>query len=176
MADELIMCGACGTKNASHRTVCLSCGGDLSALKDRTEIPTRSFMKRVASVVKRINTPWGWSVAALFVVGMYFILTWFFFGSSHPCGILEARQRSYVVKYFTKRYKVTMPNGSKYIVEFPPPEGTGDDEKYISALYYLHQRISINYTPAGCFWEALAWNPDPYKGSPPLKDSLKAEK
>ncbi len=29
MAIELITCSACGTKNASYRTVCLSCGGNL---------------------------------------------------------------------------------------------------------------------------------------------------
>jgi len=28
----------------------------------------------------------------------YFALTWFFFGSPHPCGILEARQKPDVIR------------------------------------------------------------------------------
>ena len=43
-----------------------------------------------------------WTIAVLFVIGVYFSLTWFFFGSSHPCGILEARQRPYVVNRYSE--------------------------------------------------------------------------
>lgn len=34
MAIELITCTACGTKNASHRTLCFSCGADLATSRD----------------------------------------------------------------------------------------------------------------------------------------------
>ncbi|MBI4524698.1 MAG: hypothetical protein HY695_12910 [Deltaproteobacteria bacterium] len=51
-------------------------------------------------MAKNLNTPWRWSVAGLFVVGVYFSITWFFFGSSHPCGILEARQKPYAVQRY----------------------------------------------------------------------------
>ena len=46
MADELVTCGACGTKNASNRTVCLSCGGDLSLTED-LNTPTKQLRKRL---------------------------------------------------------------------------------------------------------------------------------
>ena len=36
MAIELITCPACGTKNASHRTVCLKCGMNLADRKEST--------------------------------------------------------------------------------------------------------------------------------------------
>ena len=178
MADELITCSTCGTKNASHRTVCLSCGGELLALKDRSEIPTRSLMKRAAPVVKRINTPGGWSAGALLVVGAYFGLTWFFFGSSHPCGILEARERSYVVN----RYYEDAIARIEFFSSFKnAAAGKLIDEIYKEladapkrAAHDLHERIWDHYTPAQCLWGALAWNPDPYKGSSPLKDILKA--
>src|SRR3989338_4783708 len=98
MADKLVNCSACGTKNISHRSVCLSCGGELPVSKDATEAGSEPFVKQLRSLGKTVSTPRKWSIAALFVVGMYFGLTWFFFGSSHPCGILEARQRPYVVK------------------------------------------------------------------------------
>jgi septal ring factor EnvC (AmiA/AmiB activator) len=38
-------------------------------------------------------------IFVLLVVCFYLSLTWFFFGSPHPCGILEARQRP----WFTRR-------------------------------------------------------------------------
>ena len=201
MADELITCSTCGTKNASHRTVCLSCGGELLALKDRSEIPTRSLMKRAAPVVKRINTPGGWSAGALLVVGAYFGLTWFFFGSSHPCGILEARQRPYFVGHYSENALRTYLMSSKgderiqaLYTEMIRRGNVGKEAAAIAedsskrvdralqdvsdapknAVHDLHEKIWNHYTPAGCFWDALAWNPDPYKGSPPLKDILKA--
>ncbi len=206
MADELITCSACGTKNVSHRTVCLSCGGELLALKDRSEIPTRSVMKRAASVVKRINTPGGWSAGALLVVGAYFGFTWFLFGSSHPCGILEARQKPYVVSRYTEDAMalLSMVTGQEQKVsdrslrvlkeattggELAKQEAAlasleastkriAEMTLYVldapkKAFHDLHEKIWNHYTPAGCFWEALAWNPNPYKGSPPVKDILK---
>lgn len=36
MPTELVSCPACKTKNASHRTVCLKCGGDLPDPKEST--------------------------------------------------------------------------------------------------------------------------------------------
>lgn len=36
MAIELMTCAACGTKNASHRTVCLKCGMNLADRKEST--------------------------------------------------------------------------------------------------------------------------------------------
>ena len=41
-------------------------------------------------------------VSGVTVVGLYFPLTWFFFGSSHPCGIYEARWKPYAIEIATK--------------------------------------------------------------------------
>lgn len=46
MADELVTCRACGSKNASHRAVCVSCGGDLS-LTEELKTPTKPLQKRL---------------------------------------------------------------------------------------------------------------------------------
>ena len=133
-------------------------------------------------MAKDLNTPTKWSIAALFAVGVYFGLTWFFFGSSHPCGILEARQRPYVVKSYTNsaleilRAALEATKGADSVVSSAAFEQITKSviEAPKRAIGDLHERIWNHYTPAGCLWEALAWNPDPYKGSPPLKDILKA--
>lgn len=62
MAKKLITCGACGTKNASRRTVCLRCGADLAIdlLPEQEEgqpsQPGREpFLRRTASFLKSLN-------------------------------------------------------------------------------------------------------------------------
>lgn len=175
MDNELITCSACGTKNASHRTVCLSCGGDLPTSKDGAEPASQPLVKWVRSSAKNLNTPTKWSISALFVVGVYFGLTWFFFGSSHPCGILEARERPYVVnRYRDNALELLLSMGKTPSLGIMGQfvEGLRDAPK--NAVHDLHERIWNHYTPAGCLWEALAWNPDPYKGSPPLRVIRKA--
>ena len=200
MADKLITCSTCGTKNALHRTVCLSCGSDLSASKGGTKVVSKLFVKWVRSLAKNFSTPTQWSIAALFVVAVYFGLTWFFFGSSHPCGILEARQKPYVVNRYTDNAITLLSMVSKNymssqkfyeemfmrgILEKEAAATAKESQKQFdralqdlsdapkNAARDLHQKISNHYTPAKCLWEGLAWNPDPYKGSPPLKDILK---
>lgn len=199
MAHELITCGACGAKNASHRTVCLSCGGDLPISKDGTEAARQPFVKRVRSLAKNLNTPTKWNILALFAVGGYFGATWFFFGSSHPCGILETRQRPYFVERYTQnafaRFSMWSKKYMRYSALAEEAYRSGnlgkaevgyaiaaDSSKLVdralqdvsdapkNAVHDLHEKIWNHYTPAGCFWEALAWNPNPYKGSPPVKD------
>lgn len=100
--------------------------------------------------------------------GLYFSLTWFFFGSSHPCGILEARQRSYLLTAYEAQERAMEkllemePRSSfkEHLVEqfnaMLSPEGRELD------LSRLRKRI-WNLTPAQCAWRAIAWNPDPYK-------------
>lgn len=175
MADEFITCTACGTKNVSHRTVCLSCGGDLPISEDGKDPARQPFVKWVRSLAKNVNTPTKWSITALIVVGIYFGLTWFFFGSNHPCGILEARQRPYVVKrYADDSIELLLRMGKAAPSSLPIMKDVLDALTPKKAVHDLHERIWNQYTPAGCLWEALVWNPDPYKGSPPLKDMLKA--
>lgn len=195
--DELVTCSACGTKNVWYRTVCLSCGGDLPISKDGTEAARQPFVKWVRSLAKNLNTPTKWSISALFAVGSYFGATWFFFGSSHPCGILETRQRPYFVVRYSENafrtYLMLSKNDERIQALYSEMIRRGnvgkeaaaiaaDSSKRVdralqdvsdapkNAVHDLHEKIWNHYTPAGCFWEALAWNPNPYKGSPPLKD------
>lgn len=45
MVEKLITCSACSAKNASRRTVCLSCGGDL-LLVNNLNPPTKGVQKK----------------------------------------------------------------------------------------------------------------------------------
>ena len=102
-----------------------------------------------------------------FALGAYFGLTWFFFGSSHPCGILEARQRSFILAEVHKssledrklalelmKHRNTMETGTKILedIRVRPKE----------AVTYLHEHV-WRLTPAQCTWRAISWNLDPYK-------------
>jgi len=172
MADELVTCSTCGTKNAPHRTVCLSCGGDLSALEEENGAGSE---RRVCSLVENLAAPTKWSMAALFVVVVYIGVTWFFFGSIHPCGILEARQKPYVVKRYTdfsrELWLKMKETGTPSLFMEPFTKDVLDAPR--TAVHELREKIWNHYTPAECFWEALAWNPDPYKGFPSAKDTFK---
>jgi hypothetical protein len=188
MAGELVTCTACGTKNASHRAVCISCGGDLQTSKDGKQLATQSFVRWVGSLAKSLNTPWRWSVAALCVVAVYFGLTWFFFGSSHPCGILEARQKPYVVSRYTEDAGTLLSMQTENYMRSPGLLYSKEIQKQYNmavqnlanapktAARDLHERIWNHFTPAKCVRESLAWNPDPYKDSLPLKEILRTAK
>jgi hypothetical protein len=56
------------------------------------------------------------SIIAGVIIG-YFGLTWFFFGSSHPCGILEARQKPYVIRTAEKSWFGELKNWSNLMKE-----------------------------------------------------------
>lgn len=149
-----------------------------------------------------LNVPKKWSIAAVFVVGAYFGLTWFFFGSTHPCGILEVRQRPYVIKrYIATALSATKADREEMVEDWQRAQDAktsgnlremeaANESLQLSAksfekssrdfldarkraVYYLHERISNDYTPAKCLWEVLVWNADPYRDSPLLEDDLK---
>jgi len=104
-----------------------------------------------------------------FALGAYFGLTWFFFGSSHPCGILETRQKPYVLEQIRTTSSEERKLALELIISMEPDAleaGTkilesleGRPER---ALRSLHERVWRN-TPAKCLWGAVAWDPDPYK-------------
>jgi hypothetical protein len=209
---KIISCPTCGTKNGLERMVCLSCGGDLPSSTEETKNAAHAFVKWVQrTVTKNLNTPKQWSLATLVVVGIYFVFTWFFFGSSHPCGILEARQRPYVVSRYSETASKSLSSALDvwmqefdnvmYVLKNPNRKSPNIsiaalresekveeaahkfyDEAYRDfidapkrAVHDLHENIWNHYSPARCLWEATAWNADPYKGSPSLKDMLKAK-
>ena len=113
----------------------------------------------------------------LLAVGLYLSLTWFFFGSPHPCGILEARQKSYVLERVREgeakqrelqfalakllTQKLTQEERAETRKTFE--ESLAASEKAPKrALDGLHEHI-WRLTPAQCTWRAIVWNPDPYK-------------
>lgn len=108
-------------------------------------------------------------VLFLLVLGIYAGLTWFFFGSPHPCGILEARQTPYVLE----RVRATSSEQRKLALDLAKSMRADAVEAATrmfedirkrpqEALSDLHEHI-WRLTPAQCTWRAIAWNPDPYK-------------
>lgn len=104
----------------------------------------------------------------VFTVGLYLGLTWFFFGSPHPCGILEARQRPYYVERLGESYREEAKRWqqlaekalhSKFWDKIDK-ERSEAVEKYINApdeaAAQLHKRV-WRQTPAQCFWQAITW-------------------
>ena len=91
--------------------------------------------------------------------------------------ILEARQRPYILRNHTE-FVSEMLKQAKDATRGTDPNVTAEVIARVindfadprKALSLLHERIWNQYTPARCLWEALAWNPDPYKGSPTLKE------
>jgi len=109
-------------------------------------------------------------ISLALALGTYFGLTWFFFGSSHPCGILEAMQKPYVLE----RVRTTSSEHRALALELLKSKQADaveaatnildDIERHPNkALRGLHERV-WRLTPAQCTWSAIAWNPDPYKG------------
>jgi hypothetical protein len=104
----------------------------------------------------------------VFMVGLYLGLTWFFFGSPHPCGILEARQRPYEIKKLTESYWVEARAWNQLAREALrsefwdkiDKEHSEAVERYINAAdeaaARLHKEV-WRQTPAQCFWQAITW-------------------
>ena len=95
----------------------------------------------------------------VFTVGLYLGLTWFFFGSPHPCGISEARQRPYAIaqerRHQLETYKLIEKNvltDPRMIEEFTKSIDGVD----VRAQKLLKQRVWLQ-TPAQCFWQAITW-------------------
>lgn len=104
----------------------------------------------------------------VFTVGLYLGLTWFFFGSPHPCGILEARQRPHYIERLGESYREEAERWqqlaekavhSKFWDKIDK-ERSEAVEKYINAAdeaaARLHKRVWLQ-TPAQCFWQAITW-------------------
>jgi len=107
------------------------------------------------------------------VLASYFGLTWFFFKSSHPCGILEARRKPYVVaKTYSSLFGIDRDMVlelmkdrdvvSEVIRHLGSTASIDKSEKMMEELSGLHYQI-WGMTPAQCTWRAIAWDPDPYK-------------
>jgi len=107
-------------------------------------------------------------IIAGIVIG-YFTLTWFFFGSSHPCGILEARQRPYEIQWaldFTDRrlaYELMNPRNTPAAIAAGTAIFQTAHEIVDNAPNKLKKEIA-RLTPAQCAWKAITWRTVPKTG------------
>ena len=105
-------------------------------------------------------------VAVGLLIASYLGLTWFFFGSPHPCGILEARQRPYHIERLRESYReeakcwqqlAEKAVHSKFWDKIDK-EHSEAVEKYINApdeaAARLHKRV-WGQTPVQCLWQAI---------------------
>jgi hypothetical protein len=107
-------------------------------------------------------------IIAVFVVtiGLYFGVTWFFFGSPHPCGILEARQKPHAIRAAHESWFAVLKNwsgvmketgyDSSVVVDAATKHITTRSQQQKEDIEEMHWRI-WQKTPAQCLWEALTW-------------------
>jgi hypothetical protein len=84
----------------------------------------------------------------LLALVLWFPLTWFFFGSVHPCGILEWRMREGSRAY--ARLYARMETADK-------PENR--ERAFASNLNRLKREV-YELTPASCLWHNIVWKWD----------------
>lgn len=100
----------------------------------------------------------------VFTVGLYLGLTWFFFGSPHPCGILEARQKPYALAAARKTWLEIFKTFGEIRLYLEDREVMNQyiehldtrDKQLDTALVDLKRRI-WRLTPAECTWQAITW-------------------
>jgi hypothetical protein len=83
-------------------------------------------------------------ISAGIVIVSYFSLTWFFFGSTHPCGILEARLKPAAVEH---AYKVHSESDRKMedLYREPPADNLPDElfRKFASGKATPEERRAV---------------------------------
>jgi hypothetical protein len=104
-------------------------------------------------------------VGTVGIIAAYFAVTWFFFGSPHPCGILEARQRPYLIKKASadsrEDWRLALD-----LIKSMQPEAMDAGISMLETLNDLQrsvpndlQRKIALMTPAECAWQAITWSP-----------------
>ena len=103
-------------------------------------------------------------VGTVGIIAAYFALTWFFFGSPHPCGILEARQRPHLIEKARADSREDMRLALDLIKSMQPEamdagismlETLNDSQRSVSID--LQRKIAL-MTPAECAWQAITWS------------------
>lgn len=110
--------------------------------------------------------------ALALALGGYIGLAWFFFGSPHPCGILEARQKPYVLEASHELSSKQRRTAFALLGAGKVQEGTMilEGTNAIPGKHLDNLRKWVwGMTPAQCAWRAIAWDVNPYK-KPPLTD------
>jgi hypothetical protein len=108
-------------------------------------------------------------VGSAFLVA-YFALTWFFFGSPHPCGILEATQRP----HFTEKARASHEKDRRLaydLIKTMDPKLADMGTSILETLNDLERSVPIDLqrkitlmTPAEFAWQAITWSPPKVAG------------
>lgn len=102
-------------------------------------------------------------LSCVLLVIAYFSLTWFSFGSPHPCRILEARQRPHLIRKARADSNPDRELAYKLMKSLQPQameagtsilETLNDQPRRVASA--LKQRIA-SMTPAECAWQAITW-------------------
>ena len=114
----------------------------------------------------------------VFIVSLsaaYFGSTWFYFGSSHPCEILIARQKDHHINVAEKHHQEELQSWQEMARKALPAK---DYERFVrniqeyssafgreelsqrSVVKELRQKVS-EITPAQCALQAMTWQPPP---------------
>ncbi len=116
------------------------------------------------------------------VIALYLGATWFFFGSPHPCGILEARQRPVILELTISAYRKleelsrgqarraweSKNSDYSFLAQLHQEARSDLESKPKRALQLLHERV-WRQSPAECLWHAITWrasNPVPLSQIP----------
>jgi hypothetical protein len=111
-------------------------------------------------------------VAAVFVIGLYFGSTWFFFGSSHPCEILIVRQKDHHIAVAERHHREDVESWQDFARKAFPARDydrfANNVEEYSNASgrvenirrsVVLGLRAKVGeLTPAQCAWQAITWD------------------
>jgi hypothetical protein len=107
-------------------------------------------------MVKRLAKWAAFVLVGIFV--LWFPITWFFFGSVHPCGVLTQRMRgraqAYAFLEVSSRIRQNLMLGL-YAEKEPPPviDRGGLTEEAIQR----YRRYNYGLPPARCLWLAIWW-------------------
>jgi hypothetical protein len=104
-------------------------------------------------------------VGTVGIIAAYFALTWFFFGSPHPCGILEARQRPHLIAK-TRADSREDRRLALDLIKSMHPEAMDAGMSMLENLNEQPRRVTTALqhkialmTPAECAWQAITWSP-----------------
>jgi hypothetical protein len=104
-------------------------------------------------------------VGTVEIIAAYFALTWFLFGSPHPCGILEARQRPHLIDKARADSREDR-RLALDLIKSMQPEAIDAGISMFETLNDLQRSVPIDLqrkialmTPAECAWQAITWSP-----------------
>jgi len=104
-------------------------------------------------------------VGTVGIIATYSALTWFFFGSPHPYGILEARQIPHAIQKARADSREDRRLAYRMMQTLEPDamspgmsmlENLNDQPRRVTTAL---QRKTALMTPAECAWQAITWTP-----------------